>query len=134
MRNLNQKAADRLQTVTTVVAPGFNNLSQLERERFFEIVDDALGDRPQSMCRQLALFLTVLDIAPIVRWGRPLGRLDSVRAERVLRWFQEAPIGKLRQGFWGLKTLIYMGYYGRNEVWPELGYAPSISGGSGADD
>ena len=88
----------------------------------------------QAFNEKLALFLTVLDIGPIVRWGRPLGRLDSVRAERALRWFQEAPIGKLRQGFWGLKTLIFMGYYGRNEVWPELGYAPSIGGGNGADD
>ena len=57
-----------------------------------------------------------------------MGRLDSSRAERALLWFQEAPMAKIRQGFWGLKTLVFMGYYGRSEVWPEVGYAPDFDG------
>ncbi len=123
----------RLETVTAVVIPGYSDLGQSSRERFLEIVDDALGERPESMRRQLALFLKVLNIAPYFRWGRPLGRLKAVDAERALLWFQEAPIGKLRQGFWGLKTLVFMGYYGQSEVWPTLGYAQDFDGVGGFD-
>lgn len=116
-----------------MVVPGFGELSQTSRDRFLEIIDDALGERPESMRRQLALFLTILNIAPVFRWGRPLGRLKTADARRTLRWFQEAPIQKLRQGFWGLKTLVFMGYYGRSEVWPEVGYSPELGGVRGGD-
>ncbi len=115
-----------LQIVSSIVVPGFATLEQPRRERCLHIIDDALGERPESMRRQLALFLRVLNIAPYFRWGRSLARVDTVASERYLRWFQDAPIAKIRQGFWGLKTLIFMGYYGQSEVWPELGYAPDI--------
>lgn len=133
MKNLDQDAEKRLETVTAVIIPGYSDLDQTSRERFLEIVDGALGERPESMRRQLALFLKVLNVAPYLRWGRPLGRLDTARAERALLWFQEAPIGKLRQGFWGLKTLVFMGYYGQSEVWPTLGYAQDFDGVGGFD-
>ena len=134
MKNLDFNGVRRLETITAIVIPGYSDLGNSERKRFLEIVDDALSDRPESMRRQLGLFLKILNVAPILRWGRPLGRLDVSRGERSLRWFQDAPIAKFRQGFWGLKTLIFMGYYGRSEVWPELGYAPNIGGGDRVDD
>ncbi len=128
MKNFDQDTVKRLETVTVIVVPGYANLDPSSRKQFLEIIDEALGERPESMRRQLALFLKVLNLAPYLRWGRPLGKLEAVDAERALRWFQEAPMAKLRQGFWGLKTLVFMGYYGRREVWPEVGYAPEFGG------
>ncbi|RLE20655.1 MAG: hypothetical protein DRJ65_17725 [Acidobacteria bacterium] len=128
MKNFDQDTVKQLQTVAAIVVPGYADLDQSSREQFLEIIDDAMDERPESMRRQLALFLKVLNLAPYLRWGRPLGRLEAVNAERALRWFQEAPVAKLRQGFWGLKTLVFMGYYGRREVWPEVGYAPEFGG------
>ena len=133
MKNFDRDTVKRLETVVAIVVPGYANLDQSSRERFLEIIDEALGERPKIMHRQLALFLRVLNLAPYLRWGRPLGRLDAVDAERALRWFQEAPMAKLRQGFWGLKTLVFMGYYGQSEVWPEVGYAPRFDGVGGSD-
>ncbi len=133
VKNLKGQSVRRLETVAAVIVPGFSSLDQDRRDRFLTIIDDALGERPESMQRQLALFLKVLDVAPYMRWGRPLGRLDTARSERALLWFQEAPIGKIRQGFWGLKTLVFMGYYGQSAVWPEVGYSQNIDGGGGRD-
>lgn len=134
MINLDQATERRLETVAAVVVPGFAELSQSSRDQFLEIIDDELGERPENMRRQLALFLTILNIAPFFRWGRSLGRLEAVDARRALRWFQDAPIQRIRQGFWGLKTLVFMGYYGRSAVWPEVGYSPDFGGVRGGDD
>jgi len=132
MNNLDRDSVRRLKTVASVIVPGFSRLHHNRQERFLEIIDDALSERPEGMRRDLALFLKVLDFAPFFRWGRSLGRLEASTAERALSWFQEAPIPKIRQGFWGLKTLIFMGYYGQSDVWPELGYTPHVDGGSDA--
>ncbi len=113
--------------------PGFRVLDQEQRELFFSIVDAALEERPQGMRRQLAVFLRVLDLAPLLRWGRRLGALPPERAEAVLRWFQEAPLDRLRKGFWGLRTLVFMGYYGRLAAWPEIGYSPDFDGRGALD-
>ena len=128
MKNLDRDSVRHLETVAAVIVPEFSSLDQKRRERFFEIIDDALSERPASMRRQLALFLKILNIAPLFRWGRPLARLEPSTAGRALHWFQEAPIAKIRQGFWGLKTLVFMGYYGQSDVWPELGYTPNFDG------
>ena len=35
---------------------------------------------------------------------------------------QDAPLLLLRRGFWGLRTLIFMGYYGRDAARDAIGY------------
>jgi hypothetical protein len=64
----------------------------------------------------------------VTRFGRPFDRLAPARQDAVLRWFQDAPVRRLRQGFWGVKTLIYMGYYLRADIGAEIAYHPSRSG------
>ncbi len=92
--------------------------------RFEAIVDSALAARPPGVRRQIGTFLNLIQIGPALRWGRTFDRLDDGRRDVWLRWLQDGPIGLLRQGFWGLKALVFMGYYGQPEVWPEIGYAP----------
>jgi hypothetical protein len=62
----------------------------------------------------------------VVRYGRTFPALPPTRQDAVLRWFEGAPVGLLRQGTWGLKSMIFMGYYGRAEAWKEIGYAPTL--------
>lgn len=84
--------------------------SDLER-----IVEDVLASRPERMRRQLALFVRALDVIPLARHGRRFTALDAERRTRVLRGVQDAPLLFMRRGFWGLRTLVYMGYYARPE-------------------
>ena len=113
-----------LDAVSAIVVPAFLDLGEREREEFRGIIDGALAARPPGIRRSLALFLKVLRLAPIVRWGRPLERLPEAAAETYLRRVERSRVAKIRQGFWGLKTLIFMGYYGREDSWAEIGYAP----------
>jgi hypothetical protein len=134
MQMLDRSSYRRLDSVAEVVVPSFETLTDEERNRFRAIIDQALAERPPEVVKQLSLFLKVVTMAPVLRWGRTLGSLDAARAERALRWFQESRIGKLRQGFWGLRTLVFMGYYGRTECWPVIGYAPEFDGRGGLGD
>ncbi len=98
------------------------------RERFAAIVGTALAGRPRSLRRQFALFLSVVRWAPALRFGAPFDRLAPAVQDAVLRWFMDAPVAKLRGGFWGLRALVFMGYYGQPEAWSAVRYAPSFSG------
>ena len=87
-----------------------------------------LQDRDLSVRRQFGTFLAVLRWAPLVRYGEPLEKLNADRQDTVLRWFEDCPIGLLRKGFWGLKAMVFMGYYGQPETNELVGYAPDADG------
>ena len=114
--------------VATRVVPGVAEFDVAGRESFAAIVGKALAERPAALRRQLALFLTVLRWAPLLRFGATFDRLAPTAQDAVLRWLMDAPAAKLRGGFWGLRALVFMGYYGQPETWGAIGYAPSFAG------
>jgi hypothetical protein len=63
--------------------------------------------------------------------GSRIVRSGCSAQDAVLRWFEDCPLGLLRKGFWGLKAMIYMGYYGQPETNELVGYAPEIDGRAG---
>lgn len=110
------------------IAPGLTRLDREKLTRVRAIIEHAIATRPPSLQRQLSAFLTFLRWAPIARFGRPFDRLSPAQQDAVLGWFQDAPVAPLRHGFLGVKTLIFMGYYGRPEAGAAIGYRPSRSG------
>lgn len=128
MRPLSERQWQFLDTLAARIVPPTTSLDEAGRERFRAIIAHALSAREPAMVRQLKLFLTVLRLAPKLRFGVTLDNLDAERQDAVLRAFQDSPLAKLRQGMWGVKTLIFMGYYAQPEVSPSLRYTPSFSG------
>lgn len=97
-------------------------------ERFRAIIDDALTARPPALRRRLRVVLRIMRWLPALRYGRPFERLPPDQQDAVLRWFQEAPLRPLRQGSGAVKTLVFMGYYGRAEAGTSIRYTPSSEG------
>ncbi len=128
MSPLSEKQWAFLIKVARRVVPETAALDAVGRERFVAIIGNALSDRPRNIRRQFALFLGVIRWAPLLRFGAPFDRLAPEHRDAVLRWFMDAPLGKLRSGFWGLRVLIFMGHYGQPEVWPAIRYTPSFRG------
>ena len=62
------------------------------------------------------------DRLPAARWLRPFPALDAARRDRWLSALQDFPVLKIRQGFWGLRTLCCMACYGLPEMRREIGY------------
>lgn len=108
--------------VATAVVPDAARLGPAEWEELEAIVDRAIAGRPAGLQRQLALFLWLLDWLPVFRYGRPLTRLDPERRARFLARVQDAPLLLVRRGFWGVRTLALIGYYGRPAAAAAIGY------------
>ena len=128
MKSLSQEKAEFLQVLAARIVPETTELDAAGLSRFFGIVDEALQDRRASVRRQFGIFLGVLRWVPLARYGRPLDKLQAERQDAVLRWFEDCPVSILRKGFWGLKAMIFMGYYGQPETNEIVGYAPELDG------
>jgi hypothetical protein len=110
------------------VVPESASMAGSPRAQMLFLIDEALAARPPAMQRQFGRFLIVLRWAPLLRYLRPLDRLDPRRQDAVLRWFQDCPFQTVRSGFWGVRTLIFIGYYGRPDVGPDVAYFPAADG------
>src|SRR5256712_10145374 len=108
--------------VATSVVPEASQLGAAEWAACEAIVARALAARPARTRRQGALFLTLLDWLPLLRYGRRLRTLDVARRTRFLSLLQRAPSLLIRRGFWGIRTLVLMGYYGRPAGAAAIGY------------
>ena len=92
------------------------------------VVEGALDDRPEAVRRQLRLFLRVLSGVALVRHGRRLGGLDDARTRRLMGSLESSPLLLLRRGIWGVRTLAFMGYYGRPSGRRAVGYGARPEG------
>jgi hypothetical protein len=108
--------------VTETVVPEARALSPDEWQSLEAIVEDALAGRPTPLCRQLVLLVRMIELVPLLRYGRGFTALDPARRTAVLHLLQGAPLVLLRRGFWGLRTLALMGYYGRPAAAAAIGY------------
>ena len=92
------------------------------------LVETALGMRPASLQRRVLLFLRFIEWLPLVRYGRRFTSLDAARRAQFLSSLQDHPVQLIRLGFWGVRTLALMGYYGRPEAAKAIGYAADARG------
>ena len=91
-------------------------------------VEEALRERPAGMHRQLRVFLRVIQAISVLRYGRPFTALDGNRRANLLSHLQDHALQLIRTGFWGLRTLAFLGYYGRLDAGREIGYVPDPRG------
>jgi len=92
------------------------------------LVATTLQNRPRAMQRQLRLFIRTIQWLPVFRYGK---RFTSIRAEQrtqILCYLQDHRVEVIRCGFWGLRTLALLGYYGRPESVQAIGYAADPRG------
>ena len=114
--------------VVTTIVPESTALNEDGWRDLESVVEGLLRDRPESLKRQLRLFLRLIQWLPVVRHGRPFTSLDGISRTRVLAHLQNDPIQKVRVGFWGLRTIVLAGYYARPEAAQSIGYAASARG------
>ncbi len=97
------------------------------------VVSNALSERPPAMIRQFRIFLRLLMLLPLLRHGRTFKGLTPKAKAAFLRRLERSPALLLRRGFWGVRTLVYMGYYSLPGVREDIGYRATARGWSERD-
>lgn len=114
--------------VAQTVVPEAASLREPEWQALETIVERALASRPPALQRQLVTLIRLIQWLPLLRYARPFTALDPARRTRLLRALQDAPVLLVRRGFWGLRTLVLMGYYARAEAAAVIGYRAQARG------
>ena len=115
-------------SIAEVVVPEARDMSAEEWGEFTAIIETALAKRPAAMRRQLGMFLRMLDIMSLARTGHTLAGLDVQRRTSFLQSVENSRLLLFRRGFWGVRTLVFMGYYARTTCAGMLGYAAASRG------
>lgn len=123
--------AGEFRALAAAIVPGASGLDEEGWRALETIVEDALANRPASMKRQLRFFVRALTWLPILRHGRTFPGLDAARRTGFLRRIERSRVLLVRRGFWGLRTLVLLGYWGRPEAADAIGYR-AHPGGWGA--
>jgi len=108
--------------IVTTFVPEAKDLDERAWAEFEAIVERFLATRPDSVRRQVVLLVRLLQLLPVLRWGRPFTALSAERRLRFLAALQDAPLLLLRRGVWGLRTIAFMGYYARTDAAAAIGY------------
>jgi len=94
------------------------------------IIEHALASRPPVVKRQLRLFLRAVNLLPLLSTGRTLQGLSPHRRVAFLERLQRIRLLPVRRGVWGIRTLLYMGYYLQEPVRTRIGYRAAPGGWS----
>ena len=114
--------------VVSAVVPEGKEMDATGWSELETLVETTLQNRPRAMHRQLRLFIRAIQWLPLFRYGK---RFTSLRAEQrmqILCYLQDHRLEVIRCGFWGLRTLALLGYYGRPEGVQATGYAADPRG------
>lgn len=117
-----------LHAIGATVVPEAARLDATGWSSVERIIAEALAPRPLAVRRRVLLFIRLVEWMPLVRFGRRFTGLDPERRTRFLTSLENAPLLLARRGFWGLRTLLLMGYYGRPEAAREIGYRAAPGG------
>jgi len=93
-------------------------------------VDEELRPRPRLQQLEFKLLLFAIRWMTLPFTLHRFERLAAERQDRWLRFLEDAPITLLRVGIWGLKTLVFLGYYTQDGVGRRILYVPSKAEGN----
>ena len=113
---------DVFRAIAVTVVPEAGRLDAAGWADVERLVEETLEPRPASVKRQLRLLLRAIGKLPVLRRGKPFTSLSQEERTAFLSGLENAPLVLLRRGFWGIRTLVYLGYYARPEAGAGIGY------------
>jgi hypothetical protein len=105
-----------------VVLPSPDALDEDGWSSAIDIIESALAPRPPGVKTQLRLFLRLVNLLPVFSTGRTFVSLPPERRASYLAKLHRSPFMPFRRGLWGIRTLLFMGYYNQEQVRKEIGY------------
>lgn len=121
---------DQFRALAVAFVPETEGLTGTDWAEVEALVVRLLEKRPRSVSRALVLFVRLLDLGSLVRYRCRLSRLDPNTRFEYLSRLQDSRLTLLRRGVWGVRTLAFLGYYGRSKVRDAIGYRATRNGWS----
>ncbi|MSP92814.1 MAG: hypothetical protein EXR79_13585 [Myxococcales bacterium] len=118
----------RLRPILEAFVPAVAHATDAEVAAALARTDARLAREPAALRRQLRVLVTALHVLTFLFTLRTLRSLDIAARARFLLRVQDGPIGKLRLGVWGLRTLLFLGWYGNPQAGAALGWRASKYG------
>ncbi len=116
--------------VAETVVPEVASLGPDEWREVCTVIERALAARPEATRGQLVTFLRLVEFLPLVRLQGRFSRLSPERRREELERLERSRTLLFRRGMWGVRTLVFMGYYTRPAVQAALGYRATAAGWS----
>jgi hypothetical protein len=117
-----------LRAVATAVVPEASALDARAWIELETVVSHAMARRSSGQRRQLIVFLRLLQTLPISRFGRPFTALSARQRVTFLESIERSRLLLVRRGVWAVRTLVFMGYYTRDDVAESIGYHRDAAG------
>lgn len=117
-----------LHAIATTVIPEMVSLDERAWTELDDVIQRAVAQRGERVQRQIITFLRLLQALPLARFGKPFTALDFARRTALLESVERSRLLLVRRGFWGVRTLVFMGYYTRDDVSESIGYTASVHG------
>jgi gluconate 2-dehydrogenase subunit 3-like protein len=117
-----------LRAIACTIVPEAAAMGENAWQEFHALLDAALGDRPPALQRRLQFFLRAIEWMPLLRFGRRFTSLSLAQRAQFLASLENHSLQIIRSGFWGLRTLVLLGYYGRPAAIAGIGYAADPRG------
>ena len=114
--------------VAVTVVPEARDLDVTAWRDVEDVVERAIALRPARMQRQLGAFVRLIEWLPLLVRGRRFSALDAAGRTAFLAGLERSRLLLIRRGFWGLRTLILMGYYARPAGAAAIGYRAAARG------
>ena len=111
-----------LRAMGDVVLPVSDVMDEDVWQRALSIIEHALATRPAGVRRQIRLFLRLVNLLAFLTSGRTFQRLSPERRASLLERLQRSRLLPVRRGVWGIRTLLFMGYYLQDPVRERIGY------------
>lgn len=116
--------------VAETVVPETASLGPEEWRDLSAVVERALMARPEATRGQVVTFLRLVEYLPLTRLRGRFSRMAPDRRREELERLERSRTLLFRRGMWGVRTLIFMGYYTRPQVQAALGYRATAAGWS----
>ncbi|MFN2315387.1 MAG: hypothetical protein ABR551_08840 [Gemmatimonadales bacterium] len=117
-----------LRPLARAFLPEATAFSEHDWQAMAELVGGTLAGKPPRLLRQLGLFVRIIGLLAVLRHRRRLDALPPDQLRALLESLERSPLLLIRRGVWGLRTLIFMGYYTRPEAAATIGYRATAAG------
>jgi hypothetical protein len=118
----------QFRALAVTFVPEASSLGKQDWQEAYQLIGSTLSQRPRLVTRQLSLFVRVLNFLSVAKHRRGVTKLSSAERQAFLESIAQSSWALLRKGLWGLRTLVFMGYYARPSAGEQLGYHAEARG------